>query len=250
MNIIYGSRTDKGIKKPINQDRIINCIHTSGNHCLFLGGIFDGISSLKDSEYAAEYISDSFENWFAGIKGWIDLEHVDDEIICCHLLDVLEETALYIYDERQSGVRNGGTTASIILVIDCNYYIFHIGDSKVFLLRNQVVTQLTEDQKILGTVKGVTRYFLDNFIGKESECQYLKYYGILEEGDTILYGSDGFFNKLSSQELVLMNQEITDSKIATRVLEEYIEQVKAKGETDNISVGLFKCTRDVESHII
>lgn len=240
MNVINLSLSDRGIKKPVNQDRIINCLYEQNGHSLFLGGIFDGISSLKDSEYMAEQAANTFTEWFESLKEWVDLSAIDIETLGCHLLDVLDEVSDSIYEMRHGGEYNGGTTASIILILDNYYNVYHVGDSKVFLLRNQMATQLTEDQKRLGQVNGITRFFLPNYLGKNAECDYLKYYGWLEQNDALLYGSDGFFEELSNQELVLINMEIGDTNSAERVLKEYIEQLKQRGEKDNISIGIYK----------
>ncbi len=240
MKIIYGCDTDIGIKKTVNQDRILSSLVTQESHYLFLGGIFDGISSLKDSEQVADLIKTRFQNWFEDYTSRIDLLQVDLETIGCHLLDTLDVIEAEIYNNRQSRECDGGSTASLIIILDSNYYIYHIGDSKLMLIRNGVVSQLTEDQKILGSANGVTRYFLGNYMGKDLECDYLKYEGHLEVGDCLLYGSDGFFERTSQEELLQLDEGILDEDSLQNNLIHHIEVLKARGETDNISAGVFK----------
>ena len=240
MNIINGCVTDRGIKKPINQDRIINLLFEQNGHSLFLGGIFDGISSLKDSELVAEQVSNAFFQWFEQIKEWVNLDTVSLETLSCHLLDILDEVALNIYEDRNGGKYNGGTTASIILILDHDYVIHHIGDSKVFMQKQEELIQLTEDEKIWGERNGVARYFLANYIGKASECEHKTYSGHIVPGDSLYYGSDGFFGKTSYEELRLLDSNIFKNSDIERVLQGHIELLKTRGETDNISVGLFK----------
>ncbi|MBE5909905.1 MAG: hypothetical protein E7276_01965 [Pseudobutyrivibrio sp.] len=240
MNIINGCNTDVGIKKPVNQDRILSSLFVQDSHYLFLGGIFDGISSLKDSEQVADLIKSRFQNWFEDYTSRIDLSQVDMEIVGCHLLDTLDEVEEDIYNMRQNGECNGGSTATIILILDSIYNVFHLGDSKLVLVKNGSATQLTEDQTVLGSVNGITKYFLDNYMGKDVECDYLKYSGQLEIGDCLFYGSDGFFGKTLPEELLQLEQQITEQSSLDTVLSNHTEILKLRGETDNISVGVFK----------
>lgn len=240
MSVIEGCLSDRGIKKPMNQDRIISRILFQDDHYLLLAGIFDGISSLADSERVAELLKTSFEQWFDDVEVWVSLCDVDAEILCCHLLDVLDHVSSIIYEARIKGEYNGGSTASVILVLDEHYYIYHIGDSKVYLLRNGSVIQLTEDQVKIGQVQGVTRSFLANYVGRATDVEAAYYSGTISAGDTIIYGSDGFFQKLNLQELLLLDAQVEDKESLETVISTYVEDVKSRGETDNISVGVIK----------
>ncbi len=235
--IISGAVSDRGIKKPVNQDRIINCVFSQEDRFLFLGAIFDGISSLKESEYVADRMARAFNFWFDNIQKWIDLEMMDEDAICSHLLDTLDELSAEIYEERIKGMHNGGTTASIILITGNIYHIYHIGDSKVFLIRNYEVTQITDDQKEWGEKQGVSRFFLSNYIGRSAECEYLHYVGELKLNDSLIYGSDGFFEKTSYSELQSLVSKIKNEKDVEQVLNEQVTILKERGEQDNISVG-------------
>ena len=238
--IICGCKSDKGIKKSVNQDRIISCLHSQGYRQIFLGGIFDGVSALNDSELVAEMLKNEYVGWFDKMKSWVDLSSMDFETMCCHVADVLDETASEVYEKRKSKEISGASTASVILATEAEYYILHVGDSKVFLLREGNVSQLTEDQSMWGKVGDTYRMGLMNYIGRDIDCEFAGYSGKLNTGDMIIFGSDGFFNKLEYREMLELESEITENSKVEQVLDKYIDLIKNKGETDNISVGICK----------
>ncbi|QHG21138.1 protein phosphatase 2C domain-containing protein [Nostoc sp. ATCC 53789] len=158
-------------------------------------------------------------------------------------------------------VRNGGTTLSLILAIGRELMIAHIGDSRIFLLRNGYICQLSEDHSLVAmllangeiTYKesqdhpersvllrsiGTKRNLSDGYI------QDLTRFGSdlsmgLENGDILLICSDGVWDLVSSHELaeIFVNNENLQS-----LVNETIDKVISRGATDNATILALQCS--------
>ena len=155
----------------------------------------------------------------------------------------------YSINKNLEGV---GTTFSGILFVGDQYVIGHVGDTRIYHLGAQL-TQLTTDQTFVareisrGTMTleqaktDKRRNLLLQCVGASKVVDPQIIYGKAEKGAYMLC-SDGFRHEISESEMYeslnpinLMNKNAMHSNAKY-----LIEQVKQRGEKDNISVLLIK----------
>jgi PPM family protein phosphatase len=152
-------------------------------------------------------------------------------------------------------IKDGGTTLSLILAVERELMIAHIGDSRIFLIRNGQICQLSEDHSMVGILLasgqityeemtqhpdrnmlirslGSKRNLSDGYIQDLSKFKS----GLsmnLENEDILLLCSDGVWDLITNNELAeifINGQSLQDSVNKT------INQVLARGATDNATL--------------
>lgn len=138
---------------------------------------------------------------------------------------------------------NMGTTLSIFIIKDNRGYIGHIGDSRIYLIRNQEIIKLTEDHTYVEKLyqEGIISY--DEYIDHPKKNILLKALGsekliepqVLEfqilHGDIVFICSDGVHNLLKNDEILNILLQKQDEKLK-EALNTLIED---RGATDNYS---------------
>lgn len=119
-------------------------------------------------------------------------------------LTVLKDLVRFINGElvktaNSKAVTSIGTTADIVVVQGGNYYYAHVGDSRIYLISNSQVRQLTSDHN-LGQAAKDARVPLDmvekpnmvyNMLGVHTAFEIDVGEGTLSQGDVFLLASDG-----------------------------------------------------------
>ena len=238
MKIYGGCKTDIGIARSVNQDAIIFRTVEDKGQSFTVGAICDGVGSLDHGEIASSMLVSKIDEWYWDLLEWIDILTVDETELFSHLKDAVESWNQDIVNYiRTSGVRTG-STMSIIMIIRDRYYIIQVGDSRVYVYQN-ALRQLTKDASITKVANnGMKKNYLTNYVGMQEELNYTETVGIINENDLYIYGSDGFyhfFNEEHAKKMIKKSPRVTDWE---KVCEKYIEEIKALGERDNISIGV------------
>jgi PPM family protein phosphatase len=164
------------------------------------------------------------------------------------LLDLFQQANRSISET----IRNGGTTLSAVLAIDSELMLAHVGDSRIYLLRNGQIQQISEDHslvamkvangeiteeesltdpernvllKSLGSKKSLSDGYVQN-LTRTIDAPSM----VLENGDILLLCSDGVWDLVSKQDF----QEIfigTGSLQAS--VDKTIQLVIDRGASDN-----------------
>jgi protein phosphatase len=157
-------------------------------------------------------------------------------------------------------VKEGGTTLSVILAVDRELNIAHIGDSRIYLLRNHQLCQLSEDHSYVAMLlaSGQISYeeslcypdrsVLTKSLGAKSSLSqgYIqdlsRYYENLslklENNDILILCSDGVWDLVSANELA----DIFETQVSLKeAVNQSIETVLQRGAHDNATILAFKC---------
>ena len=136
-----------------------------------------------------------------------------------------------------------GTTLTGILISGTRAFVFHVGDSRVYLFRNGRVHLITADDSLFfrllkagGATKGQERSFpykniMTKAVGVRQTVEPLIMDFPLLPGDRILICSDGLYGYFTDQELA---QIMKGSKASTMV-QEMIKRALERGGEDNIT---------------
>lgn len=152
-----------------------------------------------------------------------------------------------IYEAGNAGSENKGmgTTLSSALLVKDRICLAHIGDSRVYLLRDKALTQLTEDHSLVmeHVRKGLLTKAqaevspLQNILTRALGAQKTPAVDLVERelsaGDRLLLCTDGLFKAVKETELLaLLNNQPDDAKACA----ELVALANANGGPDNITV--------------
>ncbi|MBZ0118221.1 MAG: Stp1/IreP family PP2C-type Ser/Thr phosphatase [Sandaracinaceae bacterium] len=150
---------------------------------------------------------------------------------------------------REPKLRGMGTTIVGILVIDEGVLIAHVGDSRVYRVRNGQLEQLTEDHSLLNDyikMKRLTEEEIANFPHKNVIVRALGMKDTVkvdtrldhpQPGDVYLLCSDGLCGPVTDPEIQELTTSTNDLKQGVQRL---IDRANANGGPDNVSVVMVK----------
>ncbi|MCU0693720.1 MAG: protein phosphatase 2C domain-containing protein, partial [Polyangiaceae bacterium] len=153
---------------------------------------------------------------------------------------------LRIYEAAQRDIRRRGmgTTIVAIFTVEDGLYIAHVGDSRVYLIRDGKMEQLTEDHSLLNDyikMKRLTPEEIASFphknvivraLGMKETVKVDTRFLLPRAGDTIMLCSDGLSGPVSDDQMLQLLLEAADLKTATRQL---IDRANENGGPDNIT---------------
>ena len=144
-------------------------------------------------------------------------------------------------DPRLAGM---GTTVIALLVKGDQAFFAHVGDSRAYLIRGELIQQISEDHSLVNEqIKAGmitpeeakhSRYknIITRSVGFEEEVQVDVMGLTLQPGDTFLLCSDGLANMVDDEEL----RQVIDATPLERAPEKLVEMANERGGDDNITV--------------
>jgi len=223
------SLTHPGRQRTTNQDAV--GYHINGNYGIFV--VADGMGGHRTGELASKM----------AVKNIIDVVR-EEEPSPSLLLDAFEEAndAIYMAGQRPES-RGMGTTATALALNLPYALIAHVGDSRAYLLRDGVLTQLTQDhswvaermrQGLLTPAEARNhrwRNVITNALGSFPEAR-VDLIGLkVQPGDRFLLCSDGLSGVLEDAVL----QEILEMLPPEEGVERLVKLANEWGGPDNIS---------------
>jgi PPM family protein phosphatase len=151
--------------------------------------------------------------------------------------------AVYEYASRHPDNRGMGTTLTVVYLDDGVGLVAHVGDSRAYLVREEVMTQLTQDhswvadrvrQGLLSEDEAKRhrwRNVITNALGSSPAIKLDIASFEVRAGDKILLCSDGISMLLADETLVQVVRE-RDPKEAVRAL---LDLANARGSPDNVT---------------
>ena len=247
LRMIGEGRTDVGRRREFNEDSFAIDLDAG------MLALADGMGGHAAGEVASRIATDTVAEFVRGTAGAKEIAWpfgFDDR--ASRSLNRLR-SALRLSNERifrtiedHPEMKGMGTTLAIVLAEDGVLCVAHIGDSRVYFLRRDVLSQLTSDhswvveQVRLGNLspQEAARHPFRNVITRalgsreEVEADYKELQ--LEVGDIVLLCSDGLTTMLQDSQI----KEILDrnKKDLRAAAGELIEQANEAGGEDNITV--------------
>ena len=224
-----GSSTDVGHRRQTNQDMMLV------DERLF--AVADGMGGHAGGEVAAATAVEALRDAFRAAPG----ARLEDAVVAAN-------HAVVEKGQGRNDLRHMGTTlAAVALVEDGGEELFavaNVGDSRVYLLRDGELTQLTDDHSVpqellragqLSEAEAAVdprRNQLTRVLGMPDatpDMQNLVPY----RGDRVLLCSDGLYNEVADADIAAVLRRVGDPGKAARPLG---EMANANGGTDNHSV--------------
>ena len=232
--------TDTGRVRSANQDYVFASIEPVGVlPDLFL--VADGMGGHQAGDYASRFIAENLVAHFKTTK---------DTRIVPVLRDGIEKVNELLYQEsmKKPELNGMGTTLVTAVIEDAAMYVANVGDSRLYLIRNQL-QQITKDHSYveelvsLGQMERGSRDYrekkniITRAVGTEDKLEIDFFEVALEPGDYILLCSDGLSNMLEDAEI----EEIICSELELpEKAEKLITVANDNGGKDNIAVVLIE----------
>lgn len=219
-------QSDAGVK-PVNEDAAGFFIPEDGYLLSNKGvalSLADGVSSAEAGKEASRTAVDRFiEEYFQTPDTW-SVAKSGEQILSTINLKLFRKSHEFSTDSKgylatfSSVVIKGGTA-----------HFFHVGDSRIYLCRNNILTQYSTDHV---ASLGQDKRFLTRAIGMDNRL-HLDYGRIpLEEGDRLLLTSDGVHDFVVHEKLVEMMSQNEPMQV---ICEQLILAAKQDESDDNIS---------------
>jgi protein phosphatase len=251
MKVTYEALTDVGRKRKGNEDSLF----VNAEQKLFV--VADGMGGHAAGEIASSIAVDS-------INEFVCLTGGDEEITWPFGLD---ETISYDGNRLKTAVRFANkkvleatkekseyegmaTTVCAVLVDDKVANLAHVGDSRVYLMRGDELSQLTSDHSWVneqiqsGVISAEQarshplRNVVTRALGGKADLQVDMQTHDIEPGDILLLCSDGLTTMIPDDEIArVMREGEGDIESTARAL---VDAANAKGGEDNITVLLLK----------
>jgi protein phosphatase len=162
------------------------------------------------------------------------------------LRQAMETACRSIFDRAQSDPRltGMGTTTVALLIARGVAYFAHVGDSRAYLVRKDLVQQLTEDHSLVneqlkaGMISPeearCSRFknVITRSVGFEQQVAVDLMGLVCEPGDTLVLCSDGMSNLVEEQEILQICQLSSVEEIAKTL----VDLSNERGGDDNITV--------------
>lgn len=216
----YYCLTDKGKVRKINEDYASALINPFGNVLMVVA---DGMGGANKGEVASSNLVKHITNSFISLEK----EFKNEKVMYKWVYKVVKEANSKIYlkansDEKFKGM---GTTLSLVLLVKDKLLTAQVGDSRVYLLVDNKLTQITEDQtyvnfliKSKGMPKEIAnthpkRHELTNAIGTKRSLNVdinIREY----HKERILICSDGLYNNVPENDLasIIRGNDSLDKK--------------------------------------
>jgi len=206
--------SERGAVRPINQDSILFKLLKGKKGNIAIGVILDGVGGLERGELASGLLKTEFENWLEGLEKRRDISAIEADI-------------------------SFGTTLSLIILAEKYFFTLNIGDSRVYLLRDELLS-ITDDDIVVKKKNGYYKKLLSNYMGRSDELIFSENCGQIRQGDVFLFCSDGFYHMLKSSDLLRLRDELIKPDDIEEELKQLVNTMIIRGEKDNISAGIIK----------
>ena len=243
LTISLGEATSKG-RKEINQDFHDLCIPSEPQ--LTTKGIAvalaDGISSSDVSQIASKTAVTSFlMDYFSTSDSWSVKKSAQRVLYATNSwLFSQSKQGQYAHDKDKGYV----CTFSAMVFRSNTAYMFHIGDARIYRLRDGHLERLTEDHRLW---VGQNTSYLSRALGMDSVLNIDHDSFPLETGDLFFFMTDGVYEHIDEDILIdTISNHDNDLQKAAQIL---LDEAYNDGSTDNLTIQIVKIdtlpTKDV-----
>lgn len=243
-------RTDVGLVRSENQDfgTYTTAAEERDSHA---GGrlliVADGMGGHRGGATASKLAAETVKAQYLGSE---------THDVPTALKESLVRANARIFSEAQANpdLRGMGTTTSALAIRDHDAWFAHVGDSRIYRVRDEEISQLTDDHSLVATMvrEGLlTRAEAENHPRRNvlqrsmgvSEDVEIDVRGPFEirEGDIFLLCSDGLHGVVKEDEL----KEIARLPIEAAA-DEYLRRALSRGAPDNVTVIVARVERTEE----
>lgn len=234
--------TDVGRVRSINQDSFH--LIKDKNISIVADGMGGHAAGDQASKIAVKTITEILEGYdFQSEDGESGMSI--EELVRYALQEANEQILLASLSNQH--LQGMGTTAIVAVENQGKLYLGHVGDSRTYLVRNQKISQITEDHSVVqqlvkaGAISEAEaevhpyKNVITRCLGMQANVEPDTLEMVLEPGDRILMCSDGLSNMVSDATL---EQLINETETPESTCQKLIDLANENGGTDNITAVL------------
>lgn len=256
MKYIQAYYTDIGNKRKLNEDSLAllkACTHFGE---VLLAVVCDGMGGHSSGELASRYCVQRFSEWFKRDLPEILYGQMEPQTLNAAWTKLVEDINYRLASAGEQRKAGMGSTLTAFLFCQDRYYSVHVGDSRGYEITMDGVRQLTRDQSLIASKvesgqmtaedakNSQEKNYLLECLGITDHVNMIFTSGQIKPNTTYLLCSDGFWHFLMPGDLerYLSAKALRSSQIVRMHLNFLVEQVKMRGEKDNISaVAVIPC---------
>ncbi len=242
MRIIADGQTDKGMKRPKNED----------NFVVELGaGVFvvaDGVGGSACGEVASKMAVDIIGGYFRNVDNANSAQHDGQATSASSEITMaIKQANDHIYNTAKDDPKLSGMATTVVAAALCGdrLSIAHAGDSRLYLIRGNTIEQLTDDHSLVAEQirKGMMtkeeahevgmRNVITQSLGFTPDIDVDVEEMTVYDGDALLLCSDGLYTMVPDTAILHTVRSSVDPK---RVCERLVYLANKKGGRDNITV--------------
>ncbi|MBP5255932.1 MAG: Stp1/IreP family PP2C-type Ser/Thr phosphatase [Clostridia bacterium] len=240
--MLIAGRTDKGQKRPVNQDEYL--IRTVGSDA-YLAVVCDGMGGAAAGDLASKTAAECFASFVCGNYGLCD----DAEL----LREALYNANSLVHDisSENPECEGMGTTLVAALVTSSGVTVINVGDSRLYLVENGQATQITRDHTLVQMLvdrgelslreakTSRSRNLITRCVGVESTVEPDVFSFERREGDVLVLCTDGFHSYTDREALPGMIRSGSFDELE-KTAESFVALANSAGGSDNITVVLLR----------
>ena len=233
------AKTDIGKARELNQDYYYISQDTDEPKIFILA---DGMGGYKGGEIASKLATESATKYIK--SNFADIVKEKEEILKL-IKNAVEYANMVVYEKSKDDkeLEGMGTTLEVCLIYNNKAYIGHVGDSRIYRIRKDIMRKLTKDHSYVQQLvedKKITReeaktHPKKNMLTKALGCTPYVEPDIrarnFEKGDIFIMCSDGLTNMVEEKRIY----ELIKMDINTAV-DNLIKEANTAGGYDNITV--------------
>ena len=234
LQISVGQHSDKG-RKDINQD--FYGVYIPEEPQLSSKGIAislaDGISTSNVSQIASETAVAGFlADYYCTSETWSVKTSAQRVLLATNSwLHSQTGQSIFRYEKDKGYV----CTFSAMVIKSTTAHIFHVGDTRVYRLRDGTLEQLTEDHRLWISQD---QNYLSRALGINSQLEFDYIVESVERGDIFLFATDGVYEFVSTKEIVNKIAENTDD--LENAAKAIVREAYDNGSDDNLTIQIIR----------
>ncbi|MCP5102999.1 MAG: Stp1/IreP family PP2C-type Ser/Thr phosphatase [bacterium] len=237
MKITYFGKSDKGKLRKANED-FFACQKLSNSEYLFV--VADGMGGHQAGDVASRLGTTTF------VRRFRELREVKTEMTQALKLSITEANNAILQKASDDLKKRGmGTTFSAVAVTNMKAYFVHVGDSRIYIIRNNQILRLTTDHTFVEKMVEEGRLTEDE--ARDHPQKNILYMSLgarqsfspeisesfdLKEGDIFILCSDGLNNMVPDDYIKDYVMEHPPKK----AVEKLIKLANDNGGIDNITL--------------
>ncbi len=241
MKALYYGDTNIGNIRPKNEDAFVLKEVWGGTHLLAV--VVDGVGGNGGGDIAADLAVRCIS------------EHLYESKQTTYSLDALQAAVIFannsIYAQHYNpwlSQMSCVLTAALINLEDGKMDVCHVGDTRMYMLKNDVMTKVTSDHSLIGpleesgeyteeqAMKHPQRNIITRSVGKDIlhwGTEYIQTHTLHLKPCTLLLCSDGLYDMVHSSQMKRILQEPIP---AEKRVEKLIDAALEAGGKDNVTV--------------
>lgn len=226
LQVAIGCVTDAGIK-PINEDAASYRLPSNEHQLNYKGiccALADGVSTAEAGKEASlQSVNQFIDDYYLAPDTW-SVSHTGQKVLSATNLSLYKKSHEFKHEAK------GYLCTFVGLVFKSQTaHFFHVGDSRIYLFKNNELKQLTRDHC---TFIGEGKSYLTRALGMDNNL-HIDYGKVnLEVADKFVLSSDGMHEFVSNEQIIeVLNSDNTEQQQA----EQLLQYAKEQGSDDNIS---------------